>query len=137
MHWFPLTLGAAVLAVGCFGVWRGWRARAWPTARGEVVEVGVRWAGAMSRGAHPTIRYRYVVDGRPLEGTRLQFGAQFGRWSERSARAALGPLSPGAPVTVRYDPRDPSDAVLRPEPTVGDGVALLVGVVLVVLGFAP
>jgi hypothetical protein len=129
-----LALGTVFGGAGAWALWRAWTARRWPSVPGKVVTVDVRWSGVMARGAHPVIRYEYAVGGVVREGSRLGLGAEVGRASERSARAAAGNLAPGDPVTVFYNPRRPDDAALRPGASVADIVLLVIGVV--VLGAA-
>lgn len=133
MRWYCLLLAIWILGQECYALWRTWRARRWPTASGEVVEVEVKWSGVMARGASPVVRYRYAVAGAVWESTRLKFGAQAGRRTERSARAAVRELVPGAAVRVHYNPDRPADAVLQLRVGGADVAVLLIGVAILAI----
>jgi hypothetical protein len=63
--------------------------------------------------AVPDITYRYDVEGRSYEGTRIRFGiVEFNL--PRSARKLTDLYHEGAVVPVLYDPRHPSRSVIEP-----------------------
>ena len=107
----------------------------WPTAPGTVLESEVRRYGLSvetGRRYYPAVRYRYEVAGRSYVGKRLYFDEM--AWASRSTAARLaGKYSPGATVTVRYDPHDPARALLEPGLS-GAGNYGVLGCALVVIG---
>jgi len=106
------------------------RVRGWPVAPGRITERGVgpsTTTGASRPGRYfePRVRYAYSVDGKSYTGTRLSpVTAAYG---EDHARRVADKL-PDA-VDVRYNPRDPADAYLKPASLGLAVIALLAGVV--------
>ncbi len=97
------------------------RAARWPTVRGtivsSVVESFVTKSGTASRGGATRVyqavtEYAYVVDGREYHGSRECFGGSVAA-DEASAAARAARWVSGAPVDVRYDPANPTEAVLE------------------------
>lgn len=87
----------------------------WPRTTGTVVSVDTEDLGNPGNTRHvaaPT--YRYEVDGRPHESSRLTYRVDHGDRTEWEARENAERFSPGQEVEVRYDPDDPSRAVLLP-----------------------
>src|SRR5262249_50737713 len=114
MSWFSIGLGALFAGFSGWELWRGLWALQWPVAPGRMLEIGARKHRARGTRYTPTVRYTYKVGQQMLEGTRLDFGVQLLSGSAEGAQAELEPLVPGAEVIVRYNPRRPTDAVLRP-----------------------
>jgi hypothetical protein len=89
-------------------------ASAWPATTGTLAQaeaVGV-FSGGSAR-YRIDVDYTYEVNGRPYRGDRLTSGDAYFR-DLRSAQSALRGLEAGRPVTVYYDPADPTRSVLRP-----------------------
>ncbi len=135
--WIFLFVGGPVLlAAGGWTAWEGLEARGWPGDEGRVLasEVVKKRKGRREARVH----YSYQVAGRSYEADRVACGAMGSFLSllpflgDAEATAARYP--PGAAVTVRHDPADPSRAVLEtPFPWGGLGMAGI-GLVLVGLG---
>ncbi len=83
----------------------------WPSAPGNIVESELRSRRRGNRRIYyPHIVYQYNVMGQTYTGKRISPGPVSG--SSR-ARELVAKYSPGAPVTVYYDPQNPSDAALE------------------------
>jgi len=83
----------------------------WPSTPGNIVESELRSRRRGSRRIYyPHIVYQYTVMGQTYTGKRISPGPDSG--SSR-ARELVAKYSPGAPVTVYYDPQNPSDAALE------------------------
>jgi hypothetical protein len=78
----------------------------WPSAPASIVESELR----SRRIYYPHIVYQYNVMGQTYTGKRISPGPESG--SSR-ARELVAKYPPGAPVTVYYDPQNPSDAALE------------------------
>jgi hypothetical protein len=78
------------------------------------------------------VAYRYKVRGRDYSSDRLTL-ADFSSTARR-AQGIVGRYADGAPVTVYYNPVDPSDAVLERGGTSGIGVLYLIGGVFAAAG---
>lgn len=88
----------------------------WPTTIGKVassqVLVEESRDGEGATWYNPVIAYTYTAAGRTIEGSRIRF-ANMRRGSQKKAEAVLAPYRAGAPVTVRYNPAKPEEAVLE------------------------
>jgi hypothetical protein len=127
----PLSFGAIFTATSARALWRSLWARRWPAAAGRVTETGV--FQSTNGGYEPIVRYEYEVAGTRLVGSRLTFGLVALRRSPAAAAKVLG-LRPTDAVTVYYDPRRPSDSVLRPAPTFTTFWFLVVGLGMLLIG---
>ena len=91
----------------------GWRRTLATVTRSAVRDRRYRAGRYTAVKAVPDIAYRYDVDGRSYEGTRIRFGiVEFNRPS--SARKLTDRYRAGAVVPVLYDPRSPSRSVIEP-----------------------
>lgn len=134
MHWILAIAGASLTGWQAFELWRGSLVRRWPVARGRIVRAGVR-----TRGAHRTryiaeVEYHYRVGEATLTGTRLRFGAKALHTSAQGAAAELAGAEPGVEVDVRYNPRRPSESVLRAGVSAVDVWFLAVGLAIFAAG---
>ena len=94
------------------------RAAGWHATTGRVIASAVHTdrPGSSIRNPlyenRPAVRYAFEVAGRRFEGERIGFGADGGR---ANTAATLARYPVGSPVTVFYDPADPTEAVLERE----------------------
>jgi len=110
----------------------------WPTVAGGVLssEVVIHRSHS-SRGYTtvnymPKVSYEYQVNGQKYLGDGIGFGtATYGK-KKAEEIAAIYPQ--GTPVTVHYDPSDPSKAVLETK-SVGGGNFIALGIILIATGF--
>jgi hypothetical protein len=104
---------AALFAIFLGREFLGRRSAGWPATTGTLTQaeaVGV-FSGGSAR-YRVDVDYTYEVNGRPYRGDRLTSGDAYFR-DLRSAQSALRGLEPGRPVTVYYNPADPTRSVLR------------------------
>jgi hypothetical protein len=109
-------------------------AASWPAAKGRVRRAGVqprqKKQSRSTLSNVPAIEYEYEVAGRRYTGSRITLG-------ETIAGGDIAPMLErywvGAPVTVFYDPSDPSKAVLERDPPEGltRGIAIMYGILVV------
>jgi hypothetical protein len=149
---FLRDISPVLVVIGLYGLvnaildWRrGVRVAAWPTIPGVVKAAGVKQgrsgASDMGHGNNPkttvyraAIAYAYEVDGVPVQGTRVQFGAAKNERVKAAAQDAVARYTPGQTVQVHYNPERPGESALEP------GIApfwrkrLLFAVVMLVLG---
>ena len=110
---------------------RQWDATNWRPVQALVVEWGdgdsednPEWSGSWY--ANPRIAYAYEVNGLRYRGTRVGFSPF--NYQRRSAfERELGMVRDGRTISVWYDPRQPSDAVV-----VNSGVGISTGLYLLV-----
>lgn len=119
-----------------------WAARDWPSVPGEILsaesEAYLDWTTSGGRDVmrtffRPVIVYIYTVNRQEYTSDRVSFGGQAGWSSSRFFRRTLEQYPPGRLVTVYFNPRNPSEAVLERRVW---GLWLLVGVGLLLLGLA-
>ncbi|MCY1043759.1 DUF3592 domain-containing protein [Corallococcus sp. bb12-1] len=126
-----LGIGVALMFAGGRMVYRTTVSRSWPTVQGTVVESRVETLRARrSVSFRPEVSYRYEVNGTPYTSDTFAFdGHASGALAE--AQAVTRHYPAGAPVTLHYEPADPSVACIQCE-TVGvsNYVVTLVGAVL-------
>ena len=109
-----LLLGAVLISLGLFTLQRHKAAASWPQVPGviEVSEVTANPHFENNLMYQPAIRYRYGAPGGPYTGEKI---ANTGKLytKEKEARKIAARYPVGATVTVRYNPVDPSEAVLE------------------------
>jgi hypothetical protein len=123
-----LLLTSVAAALTSWQIVELWRARAstsWPTVGGMVLDAEVV-ATPSDRPHHPdyeaAVRYRYVVEGRTYEATRVYFGPM--ELNPADAKSYVKRYSPGTAVTVHYNPAHPSQAVLQAGASAANYVAV-------------
>jgi hypothetical protein len=120
-------------------------AQSWPTTTADILETGTEEdrvrssTGKANIAFVPTIRYSYTVNGKKYEGDRITFakaGFEF-----ITASNIRDQFKEGTQTEVSYNPKDPSESVLRPVSKVGmfspiPGIfMLIVGIVLAIYTF--
>ncbi len=95
----------------------------WPNVEGKIVNVKVRtYNVSKSRGVssgdnktyYPNISYSYEVNGMQFNSERYKLGETFDSFKTKpEARAAAKKFIVDEPITVFYDPDDPSSSVLN------------------------
>jgi hypothetical protein len=97
-------------------LYAGWRSRKWTAIEGEVLHARVRKAqGDRGNDQYDAdVEYTYQPEIRPYRSTRIAFSfAGTGFLTQEGAKEFIAPYRAGKKVTVYYDPRDPSSAVLQ------------------------
>ncbi len=97
----------------------------WPVVEGVVVQSGLAFQPAKRGPVYmPAVHYRYRVGNRDFTGSKIDFHTQ-DRWhSKQYADRKLAQYPEGKVVSLSYDPRDPSFAVLEAGLT-GDASSLI------------
>ena len=123
-------VGLAVIGLGLRRMGQAARSRKWPTTPGSIRSSTIlsRLAPTLPQADEdeeqaaarppqtlyrPEVTYTYTVEGKTYTGTKLG-GDTVEVSSERHAREHAARYVPGAPVTVYYDPENPSHALLEP-----------------------
>lgn len=98
------------------------RAKGWPTVPGTVVAsrvesylayTGDAKSGTRARFYRPLVEYAYVVGQQEYHSTLLRYGGQVSSASEEWAKAQVARYPKDAKVSVYYDPKAASHAVLE------------------------
>lgn len=86
-------------------------AQAWPSTEGLVRASEVRDEGG-ENGWRAHVPYRYEVDGRVYESSRIAVAVEYGREGLPAHQELAARFPVGAQVTVYYNPQNPADAAL-------------------------
>lgn len=123
-------VGLGVLVWGFIRMRQSARTRSWPTTQGTIrsSRVTSREAPALQTETSydddapapaprilysPQVEYTYTVEGQRYTGTELTLDSVEVS-NKQHAQAHAARYAPGRPVTVFYDPEDPSRALLEP-----------------------
>jgi len=139
-----LLAATVAISYALLQVARSARAARWPSVEGELARARVLHRASASDGSddYAYVPYRYTVHGHPYRGDRWHFGPQVLPTSSRAeldAEPAEGGdelllrMPFGAPLRIRYNPRDPAESVVSPTPSAG---ALLIGAAGIVFAYA-
>jgi hypothetical protein len=113
--WIGSLIILAGIALFAWFVISDTRANSWPTASGQVVATTIDSSQSSRRTSYtPKAVYTYEVAGRRYENNDiwLEESKSFRKYAD--AQEILGGIRVGGPVTVSYDPADPSRSRLRP-----------------------
>ncbi|RKH40584.1 DUF3592 domain-containing protein [Corallococcus llansteffanensis] len=108
-----LGVGVALAFAGGRMVYRSKVSTGWPTAQGTVV--GSRVETLRSKRAvsfRPEVSYRYEVNGTPYTSDTVAFDGH-GSGGLVEAQAVTRHYPAGAPVTLHYEPDDPSVSCIQ------------------------
>lgn len=120
-----LLLGALLISLGLFTLQRHRAAAGWPQAPGviEVSEVAAERHFKRNLMYRPVIRYRYNAPGGPYTSDKVaNTGKLYAKEQQAQKMTARHPV--GSTVMARYNPADPSEAVLEQR---ASGGFLLIG----------
>lgn len=107
-----LVVGVGILGYGLYSMEMSKKAAAWPTVQGQITASNFEVDRDSEGDTYRTkISYTYNVLGRELTGKKIAFGYS-GSSSEKFHRDIYSALPVNTSVAVRYDPADPSRAVL-------------------------
>ena len=120
---FFLMLAAPLLLFGSMAAYtfylaykseaRANASRTWPTTEGKVLASELKRRYVLKTGYvyTPVVRYEYSAGGRRYENDVVAFGITSLK-SQKRAEAHVEGRTPGAAVTVHYNPDDPAMAAL-------------------------
>jgi hypothetical protein len=108
-----LVFNAVLFGIILYLQSRAAAARGWPSVQGTVMTSTLEHRRSSDDHGYvdyPVVRYTYAVQGERYEGNRLSAGPA---WGGTGAERVLERYPVGARVTVYYDARDPSQALLE------------------------
>ncbi len=111
----------------------------WPATQGQITNSHVsRSVDTDSDGSTSTmysaqVAYTYQVGGQAYSGHNIGFGFNPSYSNQSKAQATAARYSVGSPVSVYYDPSNPSDAVLERQAS-GSNVSMILGIIFIVIG---
>lgn len=127
---FLALLGFALAVVRRF--WAAYASKRWPTVQGEIVSIDMGIKHTVRELLYvPKVRYRYTVDGKDYENSRIDVTSQRMFYSQSAASAVLMAYRVNGPVTVHYNPRRPKQSLLNPGISVASWI--VTGLVIVLL----
>jgi hypothetical protein len=101
------------------------KSRSWPAVSGKIIERGVETMQTDGRSFTPIVKYSYTVEGKEYSGRRVYRTGSVGS-SRRAAQRLVDGLPDSTPVY--YDPENPSEAFLLPNPGYIFWIAAALGV---------
>jgi hypothetical protein len=112
-----VAAGAALTIILGRPIVRTWIARRWPRAPGTVTETKLEAGGGNvapeTSRRFVAVSYRYTIDGATLVGQRFSFlSRRITRARYMQAKDEAARYKKGTSVDVRYDPKDPANAVI-------------------------
>jgi len=123
----PMGIAAAIMAYQAFSAQKqAWLARNWPQTEGTIISAQVKSSRVrVRRGSsggyrmttryEPQVIYRYLANGSSHESKRLYLGDTVGYSGPGPAEKILTRYPVGMPVTVYYNPDNPTEATLSPK----------------------
>ncbi len=130
-----VALGLALSALYSQSLWEGWRSTHWQATPGVMTEARIaqtRSPRSTNPYWEPRLRYRYIVNGKEHEGSRLSYDQEKTVDREWLQARLTREWLPGTAVTVWVDPANPGKAVLKPGAS--GWLVVFVGVGLVFIG---
>ncbi|GMU08414.1 MULTISPECIES: DUF3592 domain-containing protein [Corallococcus] len=108
-----LGIGVALAFAGGRMVYRSKASKDWPTAQGTVLTSRVETLRSKRAVSfRPEVSYRYEVNGVPYTSDTVAFDGH-GAGGLADAQAVSRHYAAGSPVTLHYEPEDPSVACLQ------------------------
>jgi hypothetical protein len=131
------AVGIGILAFGFWCLYLETRARRWSTCQGTITRSETEKSTFYNQGVKsamfvPAIEYEYVVNGKTYRSKVRSFS----NWSlgdRLSASEILSKYKQGAQVVVRFDPRNPSRAVLEYGVGPGSVFSICLGALLIIV----
>ncbi len=140
-----VILALSMLGYSSYSVYMAGVSRSWPVTSGQVTrsELVSRWSRSR-RVHHPYIRFEYYVHGERYGSNNIRYGEPANGGSGLNLnflrflgddQATLRKYPTGKTVAVRYNPTDPSQAVVETELPQSIWFAFLLSTALTVGGF--
>lgn len=130
-----VALGLALAALYSQSLWEGWRSQHWQATPGVMMEARLaetRSPRSTNPYWEPRLRYRYIVDGKEHEGSRLSYDQEKTLDRDALQDRLTREWLPGTAVTVWVAPDNPGKSVLKQGAS--GWLVVFVGVGLVFIG---
>jgi hypothetical protein len=116
-----VMFGLVIVGIGLRNVWRAMASTRWPKVQGTVVESSTwksvsrdRQSGVSSAMYRARITFSYQVGDKSYTTDTIHFGQTLGSGDSSDAELQHRRYPVGAPVSISYNPADPSIAALKP-----------------------
>jgi hypothetical protein len=109
-------IGCAAAGAGARTLWLAAATKSWPTVTGVVTASRI---DKTTKGNQPApyfsgvVEYSYEVDGTTYRSNRFSYSGLSESSEQSDIRAVIARYVPNRPVTVHYDPANPSQSVLQ------------------------
>lgn len=124
--------GTIMAADQARGLYRALRSRRWLPTQGRILgAITVTVRSPVGFFTSPMVAYEYTVDGETYQSQTIDYR---GSVRLRAAKQTVERYRWGRRVTVYYNPKDPTLAVLEPGATAGGVMRVVLSVLLVGVG---
>lgn len=133
-----LAAGVALIYLGIRNRKKAEAGRNWPSTQGTVTVSKVLENSSTNNDGHttfnysPGIEYRYTVAGLFFTGNKISPGSETSYGEPALVTPILEKYPAGAPVSVYYNPENPSEAVLERRPD-RSRLMIILGVILLLI----
>lgn len=127
-----VAAGAGAVVAGAWLERMNRRAAGWPSIAAEVTR-SERHPDPLGMGSAAEFKYRFMVDGRCFESSRVSFVATWPSDANLLRPVARFPV--GCRLTAWYDPKHPSTAVIERPSTSGGSWLVAAGALALVAGW--
>ena len=131
-------IGIGIFLVGFFQIKKSRAAASWPSAPGMIRKAEIGRDQAVDHEATATltlrVEYNFQASGGEHTGTRIRFDETLYH-SIKEAQKELNKYPVGGPVTVFFDPQNPTECVLEKRNSSGM-VFLVVGAIIIIVAIA-
>jgi len=127
-----IAIGAVLYVVQFRHGLRAEASRKWPTAPATITASAVEKLPDRRWRYRAALQYTYRVGNKDYQSSRVFWGGNEGRQKHMASVVETYPA--GRTVRVRYDPKNPAEAVLDPTQNTGSRATVLYGLAMITLG---
>jgi hypothetical protein len=132
-----ILVGIGLTSTGIYNIVEASKSKRWPSTAGAILKSGVketRWGEAVDYSTD--IEYTYTVGDKHYLASRITWASEnLSGIKKDEAEKKVSDYPPGKTVTVFYDPKDPTIAVLDGSLTLRVHVPWIIGLLLMAAGF--
>jgi hypothetical protein len=108
----------------------------WPSVQGQMTRVSIKELKGIKTRYEADVRYSYMANGIEYSGSRIR--ASDGSFSRRDAiEDSIRGFIIGSPITVHFDPIDPSRSLLQPGAGATEYALLVIPIIMLAMGIIP
>ncbi len=128
-----LVIGLGLIAYNGYNIYRSSISGSWPSVKGTVQSSSVKRINRAKKSDRYQVNivYKYEVEGKSYNGSRVRFGEQPDTSMEADSIVAKYPVK--SEVTVYYQPGNPEEAVLETSISI-NFITLLLAPLIVLFG---
>ena len=115
-------------------IYDGWRMQSWQSTRGTLLDVDIKTNRSNSTDTYQaSARFEYILNGQRYIGTRVaisDMADDIGDFQKNLAKQLAGAFRSQQPVTIWYDPQNPTDSIINREIRWGLMVFIMIFVIV-------